>query len=371
MVADGHGGLHRVHNGGPTIPLADQERIFDRFVRLHETGRRPAAGSGLFIARSPRGGPGRSASPSTSDGRRGHHLHRSRCRRPRSEPCAPSSSTTTPTSGRSCARSSSGAASARHRGGGRAERAGGRRGAPTPSWWCSTSPCPGPRGSTSSPISCGTVPRARVVVLSNHPRQLARRRGAAPRRHRLRGEARAGPPPARADPRRGRHHRDGPRGRHRRAARRSVVGPLRSHAGARRARRRRRRPAVRARAAGQRGGDERGACTRPRRPGSKRSSGPTPCGWPCTTTIRSSPSTETPTWVGRGAVASTCSTGSPPGGAPSPPPAARWCGSRSIGPRPAPPPAGRPSDRALRPSPRSVPLRARVPTVRRIWGRRH
>jgi len=41
-----------VHNGGPTIPAADQERIFDRFVRLDDTGTSPGSGLGLFIARS-------------------------------------------------------------------------------------------------------------------------------------------------------------------------------------------------------------------------------------------------------------------------------------------------------------------------------
>ena len=41
-----------VHNGGPGIPLADQARIFDRFVRLPGATRVPGSGLGLFIARS-------------------------------------------------------------------------------------------------------------------------------------------------------------------------------------------------------------------------------------------------------------------------------------------------------------------------------
>jgi PAS domain S-box-containing protein len=40
-----------VHNGGAGIPAADQERIFERFVRLPGTLRTPGSGLGLFIAR--------------------------------------------------------------------------------------------------------------------------------------------------------------------------------------------------------------------------------------------------------------------------------------------------------------------------------
>ncbi len=41
-----------VHNVGPGIPLPDQERIFQRFVRLRRSERTPGSGLGLFIARS-------------------------------------------------------------------------------------------------------------------------------------------------------------------------------------------------------------------------------------------------------------------------------------------------------------------------------
>jgi len=49
-----HGGevCVAVHNSGPGIPLIDQERIFDRFVRLPQTGHAAGSGLGLFIARS-------------------------------------------------------------------------------------------------------------------------------------------------------------------------------------------------------------------------------------------------------------------------------------------------------------------------------
>jgi PAS domain S-box-containing protein len=41
-----------VHDSGPGIPAPDQERIFDRFVRLRGASRAPGSGLGLFIARS-------------------------------------------------------------------------------------------------------------------------------------------------------------------------------------------------------------------------------------------------------------------------------------------------------------------------------
>ena len=41
-----------VHNWGPGIPLSDQERVFDRFVRVRGNHRAPGSGLGLFIARS-------------------------------------------------------------------------------------------------------------------------------------------------------------------------------------------------------------------------------------------------------------------------------------------------------------------------------
>lgn len=45
-------GVVTVHNWGPGIPLPDQERIFERFVRLRGSQRAPGSGLGLFIARS-------------------------------------------------------------------------------------------------------------------------------------------------------------------------------------------------------------------------------------------------------------------------------------------------------------------------------
>jgi PAS domain S-box-containing protein len=41
-----------VHDAGPGIPGPDQERIFDRFIRLRGASRTPGSGLGLFIARS-------------------------------------------------------------------------------------------------------------------------------------------------------------------------------------------------------------------------------------------------------------------------------------------------------------------------------
>jgi PAS domain S-box-containing protein len=41
-----------VHNWGPGIPLPEQERVFDRFVRLPGSQRTSGSGLGLFIARS-------------------------------------------------------------------------------------------------------------------------------------------------------------------------------------------------------------------------------------------------------------------------------------------------------------------------------
>jgi PAS domain S-box-containing protein len=41
-----------VHNAGAGIPIEDQDRIFDRFVRLPGAQRVPGSGLGLFIARS-------------------------------------------------------------------------------------------------------------------------------------------------------------------------------------------------------------------------------------------------------------------------------------------------------------------------------
>ncbi|MFL6206958.1 MAG: PAS domain S-box protein [Acidimicrobiales bacterium] len=52
VCRDGATAIASVHNGGPAIPAADQDRIFERFVRLPQHSGEPGSGLGLFIARS-------------------------------------------------------------------------------------------------------------------------------------------------------------------------------------------------------------------------------------------------------------------------------------------------------------------------------
>jgi signal transduction histidine kinase len=50
VAADGPHQLVTVTDDGPGIPLADRERVFDRFTRLDDARARDAGGSGLGLA---------------------------------------------------------------------------------------------------------------------------------------------------------------------------------------------------------------------------------------------------------------------------------------------------------------------------------
>jgi signal transduction histidine kinase len=52
VCLNGPNAVALVHNKGPSILPEDQDRIFDRFVRLTQHRVEPGSGLGLFIARS-------------------------------------------------------------------------------------------------------------------------------------------------------------------------------------------------------------------------------------------------------------------------------------------------------------------------------